>query len=403
VRLKIALVVHGRFHAFDLARELLRRGHDVMVFTNYPKWAVKRFEVPVDHVRSFWQHGVLSRASWKLGQYSGRGYSEAWLHSMFGRWARAQVAKESWDVVHPWSGIAEEVLRALEGTSTLRVLMRCSSHIRTQARLLQEEEARTETPQDRPDPWTVAREEREYALADRIAVLSTFSFNSFIAEGVPAERLMLMLPGARLEAFRPTPEVVEDRCRRILAGEPLRVLNVGTFSLRKGMWDMAAVVRGLQGERFAFRFVGPVAADARRLAKALRPLAEFVPKQPQPTLPSCYAWGDAFVLPTIEDGFQYVVAQAGAAGLPILTTPNGAGSDIVREGQNGWLLPIRSPQAFVERLRWCAAHRQEMAAMARDTYTRFRARDWSDLADDFVALCQRHLGAGRQNPALARR
>lgn len=42
--MKIALVVHGRFHAFDFAREL-SRNHDVTIFTNYPKWAIllKRF------------------------------------------------------------------------------------------------------------------------------------------------------------------------------------------------------------------------------------------------------------------------------------------------------------------------------------------------------------------------
>ena len=34
-RLKIDLVVHGRFHAFDLARALINLGHDVLVYTNY--------------------------------------------------------------------------------------------------------------------------------------------------------------------------------------------------------------------------------------------------------------------------------------------------------------------------------------------------------------------------------
>ena len=40
--LKIAMVVHGRFHAFDLGTSLLRRGHDVRLFTDYPGWAVAR-------------------------------------------------------------------------------------------------------------------------------------------------------------------------------------------------------------------------------------------------------------------------------------------------------------------------------------------------------------------------
>jgi hypothetical protein len=33
IQTKIATVVHGRFQLFDLARALLRRGHDVTLFT----------------------------------------------------------------------------------------------------------------------------------------------------------------------------------------------------------------------------------------------------------------------------------------------------------------------------------------------------------------------------------
>ena len=45
------------------------------------------------------------------------------------------------------------------------MLVRESSHIRTQDRLLCEEELRTGIRQERPCAWTIAREEREYALA----------------------------------------------------------------------------------------------------------------------------------------------------------------------------------------------------------------------------------------------
>jgi glycosyltransferase involved in cell wall biosynthesis len=166
---------------------------------------------------------------------------------------------------------------------------------------------------------------------------------------------------------------------------------VGTFSFRKGMWDLAAAVRALGGDRFGdrfrFRFVGPVAREAQGLAAGLRAEATFVPKQPQAGLPASYAWGDIFVLPTIEDGYQYVLAQAAAAALPIVTTPNGAGRDLVRDDENGWVVPVRDPEALVQRLRWCDDNRAALAAMVRRTYHQFRPRDWADLAADFAALC----------------
>lgn len=386
MKLKIAIVVHGRFHAFDLARALLERGHKVTLFTNYPKWAVERFGVPRSNIRSFSLHGVLSRLNMWLHQKVRIPYAEAWFHTMFGRWAAAQIKKERWDIVHSWSGVSEELLQVLEGRGTLRLLMRGSAHIRTQARILEEEERRTGTPIDRPSPWMITREEREYVLADRIRVLSSFAYNSFVEERISRQKLCLLPLGARMESFRPAPQVVKARCRRILSGEPLRVLYVGALSFRKGMWDMEGVLRSLSGKGFRFRFVGPVASEAESLLAELHHLAEFVPKQPQSELPNWYTWGDIFVFPTIEDGFAQVLAQAYASALPILTTTNCSGPDLIREGKSGWVLPIRNPDAFTEKLRWCDTHREELSAMVKRIYNEFQPRDWSDVAADLEAF-----------------
>ena len=394
-KLRIAIAVHGRFHAFDLARELLRRGHDVTLLTNYPRFAVARFGVPPERVRSLVLHGVIGRAFWRVGERYRWLYPEALLHRWFGRWVAAQVRWERWDVVVCWSGIGEEAFRALEGTGTLRICQRGSAHIRTQARLLEEEERRTGVPQDRPSPWIIAREEREYALADVIWVPSSFVKQTFLEQGVPEERLVVTLLGVDTRVFRPSVEVIESRCQRLLAGEPLRVLYVGTFSYRKGMWDMAQVVGTLAPEGFQFRFVGPVAAECQPLVAKLSKVATFIPKQPQQELPRFYAWGDVFVLPTIEDGYQMILAQTAASGLPFLTTSHGAGPDLVRDGITGWVLPIRAPDVFIRRLRWCHNHRKELATMVRRIYNDFRPRDWADVAADFEHIISERKRIGR--------
>lgn len=385
--MKIAIVVHGRFHGFDLARALLDRGNDVTIFTNYPVWAVQRFGIPGCHVKSFWPHGIASRLSWRLHDKIRLIDPDPWLHPFFGCWAAAQIRKEQWDVVHVWSGVAEEILKSTNGNARLKLVMRGSAHIQTQNRILEEEEKRTRRSIDRPSSWMIAREEREYQLADRIVVLSTFAYESFVTEGVNRAKLSLLPLGARTEAFRPSPDIIAARCRRILLGEPLRVLYVGALSFRKGLWDMAEILRRLGKENFQFRFVGPSTAEVSRLRKELRPHAEFVSKQPHQRLPDWYASSDLFVFPTLEDGFAVVLAQANAAALPIVTTTNCCGPDLIKEGKTGWVLPIRDPEAFVERLRWCDSHRTELAEMVRRIYTEFRPRDWNDVAADFEAVC----------------
>src|SRR5437763_4703248 len=97
--MKIAIAVQGRFHAFDLSRALLRRGHDVTLFTNYPKWAVKRFDFPVERVRSFWLHGAVAKGAYQLANGT-KVSPERWLNPVFSQWAAIQLAKERWDVIH---------------------------------------------------------------------------------------------------------------------------------------------------------------------------------------------------------------------------------------------------------------------------------------------------------------
>jgi glycosyltransferase involved in cell wall biosynthesis len=378
--LRIAIVVHGRFHAFDLARELIRRGQDVRLLTNYPKLVAARFGVPADRVRSYLPHGILSRVSYRLLSARLYGRLEPALHAGFGRWAARQLAGEPWDAVIVFSGVAEEVFTSFQGTQTLRVLRRGSAHITTQRRILEEEEQRVGRAVERPSDWMVGREVREYALADSIHVLSGFALQSFVDAGLPADKLACLPLGVDLSRFRVAPEVLDRRRQRVESGQPLRVLSVGTFSCQKGAWDWARTVERLAGSRFEFRFVGAVAPDARHLAREIDGRAEFRRKVPQADLPAEYEWGDVFVLPTLQDGFAAVLTQALAAGLPLVTTPCCAGPDLIREGRNGWVVPVRDPEALAGRLDWLAGHRADLAAAVREVGTAEVRFDWSDSA-----------------------
>jgi len=397
--MKIAIVVQGRFHAFDLAKALLGREHDVTLFTNYPRWAVKRFGFPEERVRSFWVHGVVSKGAYRIYDRT-KVRPERWLNPLFGSWAARELSKERWDVIHQWSGISEEIHSRSRNRTALNILMRGSAHIGTQDMILKDEEQRTGTRLDRPDRWIRRREEREYELADCVVVLSSFARRSFAAEGVNPAKLRLLPLGADTQRFRPGSDVIESRCRRILSGESLKVLYVGALSLRKGLWDIDTIVRRLKA-RCHFRFVGPVTSEARRLAGQLRKAAELVPKQAQRELRKWYSDSDLFLFPTLEDGFAMVLAQAQANALPILTTTNCSGPDLIREGETGWILPIRDPEAFIERLCWCDSNRAALAEMVRRLYTTHRVRSWDDVARDFEAICAKELGSLAYESAVA--
>lgn len=383
--LKIDIVVPGRFHAFDLARALLARGHDVVVYTNYPKRVCAQWDLPPRCVRSFLPHGIVQRAVHRAG-LGGLPGVEQGLHSSFGAWAACRVRRDA-DLIHCFSGVAEEVLRLPQAThGGIRQIMRGSAHIREQYRLLAEEEKRLGRKVDKPSHWMIAREEREYGLAEQIVVLSTFAERSFMEHGIPKRKLACVPLGVDTVRFAATREAMEERCRRIMSGRRLQVLTVGTFSARKGALDLVAIARTL-APKMDFRIVADVVPDARHLTTEAAKYIEFQPRVPQFSLPAEYDAADIFLFPTLEDSFPVVLAQAQAAAMPILVTRNCSGEDIVSEGATGWVLPVRSPERFVERLQWCDAHREELAVMVKAVHAGRKCRDWTGVADNLVFCC----------------
>ncbi|MEQ1517109.1 MAG: glycosyltransferase family 4 protein [Usitatibacteraceae bacterium] len=387
--IKVDIVVHGRFHGFALARALLAQGHDVVVHTNYPKSVVARFGVPPDNVRSFLTHGIAARAFNRMGRLEPRTLSEPALHRAFGLWAARSLRPET-DLVYAFTGISEELLRLPRSNPRqLRMIVRGSAHIREQARLLEEEEARLGIAIDRPSQWMIDREEREYALADQIVTLSNFAFESFVVRGMAPERLINNPLGVDTARFSSTSTSDEARQKRIIAGNPLNVLTVGTLSAQKGAADLAAVASRLHN-RVKFAFVGTAVWSE---------LAPYFPRDagtitlnsrvPEDELSRFYSLADIFVFPTIQDGFAAVLLQAAAAGLPIIATTNCSAPDFVVEGETGWIVPIRDPDAIVRRLIWCDENRTALAQMARAATAGSRPRTWDAMARELIAHYQR--------------
>ena len=379
--LKIDVVVHGRFDAFHLARALLARGHDVRLLTNYPRWAVRRFGLPGDCVSPFTLHGIASRLYARTPRRLRSNLGEAALHRTFGAWAARAVRKDA-ELVYAFSGVAEELLKRPRASDRPQIwLVRGSAHIRTQHQLLSDEEARVGVVVDKPALWMIEREEREYALAERIVTLSTFAHSTFGERPALAQKAFLLLAAVDTSRFHSGPQVVQERIRRIESGAPLRVLTVGTFSFRKGAHDLVEVAAALH-DKMQFRFVGDVPAETRHLhAKALR-IIDFRPRIMEFDLVAHYNWADIFVFPTIEDGFAAVVAQAKASSLAVITTPNCSGPDLIRHGQSGWIVPIRNAKGIIDLLTYCDAHRAELAKVIDASFMLFKPRDWSAMAAD---------------------
>ena len=360
--LRVAIVAHGRFNSFDIARAMQSAGHQVSLYTNYPAWAVKRFKVDPKIVISNWWSGVTQRLYPRLGMAVPNSWSER-----FGQWAANELGKRDFDLVLIWSSVAEEYLHLPKtNPSTVRVIVRESAHIQAQYDLLVAEEIRSGAVQDKPSTWSLAREQREYPMADAIMTRAGFSRQSFLDHGSAPEQVFLVKPDAFLDRWRADATAVAGRVQRLNSAEPIRVLFVGSLCFRKGLLDLRDMVLTLHQQGFKFTLTGQTYPEGAVIAEQLSAMAKITGRLAETELGALYAENDVFVFPTIEDGAPAVVVQAAAALLPILSTPNCSWPEIQAAGALGQILPARNPAAFIAALQQFKLHRMQHAdAIAR--------------------------------------
>lgn len=80
---------------------------------------------------------------------------------------------------------------------------------------------------------------------------------------------------------------------------------------------------------------------------------------------------DIFVLPTENDCFPLVLLEAMRSGVPCITTDEGAISDMIRNGENGWIVERKNPAALAERINRMFDNPKEnrqLGVNARGTY-----------------------------------
>ena len=110
-------------------------------------------------------------------------------------------------------------------------------------------------------------------------------------------------------------------------------------------------------------------------------LVHYHPPVSQYELFQLYTQYDALVLPTIFEGFGLVIVEAMAAGLPVITTANSMGPDVIEDDINGWIIPIRDAIAIatsLEKLRqksneiYAAMRAEARNAAIRYSWDRYR-------------------------------
>jgi len=214
----------------------------------------------------------------------------------------------------------------------------------------------------------LARKDRELAQADAVFVASSFT-RATLAEAPDTPKKIIVIPyGA------PTPLAGVEPARRA-PGDPVRVLFVGSLGQRKGLRYLLEAVESL-GTTCTLTLIGTVPdAPCAPLASALRRHRHIV-SLPHAEILAEMRRHHVFVFPSLFEGFGLVLLEAMSCGLPLIATPHTAAPDVITEGREGSIVPIRDSKAIAERLATLALDEDRRYAQACAAIARARELTW---------------------------
>jgi alpha-maltose-1-phosphate synthase len=212
--------------------------------------------------------------------------------------------------------------------------------------------------------WKIERKNREVELADHIFVASSFTERSLLDIGVPSSKITVIPYGAPIEYFQPYPK--QDQL--------FRVMFAGQVGTRKGVHYLLQAWQELSLPESELLLVGVNQLPTDWLVKYCDRV-RLTGSVPHSSLNTYYSSANVFVFPSLVEGFGLVLLEAMACGLPIITTPNTGGPDIIVDGIEGFIIPIRDVEALKEKIAWCYSHPQELAKMG--IAARQKAEQWT--------------------------
>jgi starch synthase len=238
------------------------------------------------------------------------------------------------------------------------------------------------TTVERRVPEVLACENRAHQLASKIVVASSYTKQTLVSQGVPAEKILVNAYGVDTDLFHP-PE--NPRTRR-----PLRFLFLGSISARKGVPLLIKAWETLAPKDCELWLVGPVTEKERNLIPDLEGLA-VKGKYPFEELPDLLGQCDVLVFPSYCEGFALVLLEALASGMPIITTEATAGPDLIRHKEEGLLIPSGNLDALCEAISYLIDHPKDLEQMsiaARSCAEKFSwesyGNRWQEILTEFA-------------------
>jgi len=230
----------------------------------------------------------------------------------------------------------------------------------------------------------VAVKDEEIRLADHILTVSELARQTYLEAGLPPEKVHAVPLGADLELFSPDGAVPNEAFTFLFSGATIH---------RKGFDLLLAAFDRVRAEAPVRLKIAGSRGDAAHLLDARGTDGiDVLGAVSQPDLAAELRRADVLVLPSRNDSYGMVVAEALASGTPALVSEMVGSKDLVTEGRTGWVVPVGDVNALTERMLWCVRHREEVRALRPACRKAAEAATWAAYHRRFAELIRSLAG-----------
>lgn len=367
--MKINISVVGRFHAFNLAKELQNKNLLNKLITTYPNAIVSKWNIKKELVNDEIFLEFLRRYKNKV-PFVSNSYLDTYVQKSHAI-NSSKYLKEC-DIFIGWSGSSLETLIEAKKLNKVTILERGSSHYNYQMKILSETNKNFI-----PNYNSWQRELLEYQLADYISIPSSFVKRTFIENGIPEKKLLVNAYGVDLTEFKQIKK--KDNI--------FRIIFCGSMSIQKGSHLLLQAFHELNLSNCELLHLGSVQNEMKEYLEKYK-TSNVILKghQPQNKLFEFYSQGSVFVIPSLQEGMAMVQLQAMACGLPLICSTNTGGDDLItKDGEEGFVIPIKNVEAIKEKILYLYNNQDITKEMGQKAKKRVESGfTWEDYGNRYI-------------------
>ena len=334
----------GKFHAFNLAEQLNNQRSLSRLFTTYAyqkNILFRRLAKRVDK-ENIPQQLIKTNIPVAFQLKLMKDVFKA--NECYDEWVSKNLKTENFNVFIGWSGMSYHSIIEAKRLGKITIVERGSSHILYQNEILKTEYSKFGIAFS-IDERVIEKELKEYEAADYISIPSEFVRNSFIEKGVKAEKLFVNNYGVS-GYFNNNSHTAAPRTK-------FRILYVGGLTVQKGLIYFFEALKQLNipEEAYEVWFLGSVEEPVQKIIPNYAGKNwQFFGHVNHYSLHNYINECDVAIQPSLQEGLSMVIPQIMGCGVPVIASTNSGGADIISDGVNGYIIPIRNAVAISEKI-----------------------------------------------------